>query len=217
MNQENKDIIEGLQQDSQQAMKRVFDLYYKSLCLYAMRYVTSTPVAEEIVSDVMCKIWQNRHTGYRAETFREYLYTATRNTALNHLKQQQNRKNLSDEWAEQLRNELIEETPLDAMITKELQSKLNSLMNALPEQSRKVFMMSRVEDMTYDEIAAQMDISPNTVKYHITTALQKLRSGIGNFLVWLILLLSFLTNFSMSAPILFSFSIVLVIIFQNTV
>ena len=159
-------------------MKRIFDLCYVPLCCYASRYVSSMFIAEEIVSDVMYKIWQNRHSGYRVETFREYLYTATRHTALNYLKQQQNLRKLTDRWAEEFRNELIEETPLDQLITEELQLKINHLMDTLPEQCRKAFMMSRMEDMTYEEIAAQMDISVNTVKYHIKTALQKLRSEI---------------------------------------
>ena len=210
LHQENKDIIEGLLRDSPQAMKSLFELYYKPLCFYAGRYVTSVPVAEEVVSDVMYKVWQNRHKSYHAETFREYLFTATRNTALNYLKQQQNQKMLSDSWAEGFRGELIEETPLDAMISEEMQSKLNRLMDALPEQCRKAFMMSRMDDMTYDEIAVQMNISPNTVKHHIKTALQKLRSGMGNLLLWLI----FFLNFFSHTPILFSFSIVLVIIFR---
>ena len=173
----DKDIIEALYRDHPQAMKRIFDLYYAPLCCYAARYVSSMFIAEEIVSDVMYRIWQNRQSGYRAETFHEYLYTATRNTALNYLKQQQNQKKLTDRWAEEFRSELIEETPLDKLITEELHSKINHLMNTLPEQCRKAFLMSRMDDMTYGEIAAQMNISVNTVKYHIKTALQKLRAG----------------------------------------
>lgn len=188
----NENIIEGLLQDRPQTMKRVFELYYAPLCCYAVRYTANMPIAEEVVSDVMFKIWQNRHTGYRPETFREYLFTATRNTALNYLKQQQNMKKLADNWAEQLRYELIEETPLDMVIADELQSKFDSLMERLPEQCRKAFLMSRIDDMTYEEIAAQMDVSVNTVKYHIKTALQKLRTGMDNFLVWIILLWKFI-------------------------
>jgi RNA polymerase sigma-70 factor (ECF subfamily) len=186
--QHNEAIIGGLLLDRPQAMQQVFDLYYAPLCRYAARYTAGMPVAEEVVSDVLYKIWQNRHTGYRAETFREYLFTATRNTALNYLKQQHNRKELADSWAEQLRHELIEETPLDTLIADELQQKVDTLMGALPEQCRKVFLMSRIDEMTYDEIAMQMDISVNTVKYHIKTALQKLRAGMERCLVWLILL-----------------------------
>ena len=178
MDQQDKDIIIGLHKGCPKAMKQLFETYYKQLCFYSMRYVVTMSVAEEVVSDVMYKIWQNRHFDFRAETFRDYLYTATRNTAFNYLRQQQTYKALSDSWADDVRNELIEETPLDAMISEEMQSKLTELMRSLPEQCRKAFLMSRVEDMSYDEIASKMDISPNTVKYHIKIALQKLRDGI---------------------------------------
>ena len=194
-------------------MKGLFDLFYKPLCFYAVRYVASMPVAEEVVSDVMFKIWQNRTNGYRADKFREYLYAATRNTALNYLKQRHNQRKLSEEWAEQLRYQLIEETPLDIMITEEMQTKVNSLINELPEQCRKAFIMSRMDDMTYEEIALRMDISPNTVKYHIKTALQKIRAGTGSIPIWLILFLSLVLIFFMNKPTLFLFSTVLSALF----
>ena len=190
-------------------MEGLYELYYKPLCCYAVRYVASMPVAEEVVSDVMYKIWQNRHNDYRADSFREYLFTATRNTALNYLKQQQKQKQLSDAWADMFRGELIEETPLDIMITEEMQTKLNRLIDTLPEQCRKVFLMSRLRDMTYEEIADQMNISPNTVKHHIKTALQKLRAGMGDLFIWLILFLSFFMIFFIYAPTRFLFSNVL--------
>ena len=183
-------IIENLLQDSPKAMELLFELFYKPLCFYAVRYAQNMQVAEEIVSDVMYKIWQNRLQGYRAETFREYLFTATRNTAINYLRQKKKQKELTDNWAEQFRGELIEETPLDIMITEEMQTKLNNLINSLPEQCRKVFIMSRFNEMTYDEIATKMNISQNTVKHHIKTALQKLRAGMGDFMLWLILFLT---------------------------
>jgi len=66
--------------------------------------------------------------------------------------------------------------------------------------------------MNYDEIATQMGISTNTVKHHIKTALQKLRAGMGNFLLWLILFLSPYALFFIKAPVLFLFSIVFIIV-----
>ena len=203
-----EDIIEGLHRDSPQAMKSLFEQFYKPLCFYVVRYAGNMSVAEEIVSDVMYKIWQNRHHAYRAETFREYLYIAARNTALNYVKQQQNQRKLHDEWADNLRNELIEETPLDAMITEETQSKINALIDALPEQCRKAFMMSRIDDLSYEEIASQMDISVNTVKYHIKTALQKLRAGMGDLMLWLIFFLSSFWILFLNKPTLFLLSMV---------
>ena len=204
-------IIEGLLRDSPEAMKQLFDLFYKPLCSYAVRYAQSMPIAEEIVSDVMFKIWQNRHQNYRPETFREYLITATRHTALNYLKQQQNHKTFSENWTEDLRNELIEETPLDMLIAKETLLKLNELIDSLPEQCRKVFLMSRMDEMSYDEIATQMNISTNTVKFHIKSALQKLHAGMDSLLVWLILFWTFFVIILLHIPTLFPFSIVLIV------
>ena len=177
-----ENIIQGLHQGDPQVMKLIFELYYAPLCHYAKRYVATTAIAEEIVSDVMYKIWQNRDTTYRVNTFREYLYTSTRNTAINHLKRQQNIRKLTNNWAEQLRYELITETPFDQMIISELQLKIDRLIEAMPEQCRKAYRMSRMDDLTYEEIALQMDISINTVKHHIKTALHKLRIGLGDFL-----------------------------------
>jgi len=207
-----QNIIDGLLQDSPKAMKHVFDLFYQPLCSYAARYAQSVSLAEEIVSDVMYKIWQNRHQNYRPDTFREYLYTATRNTALNYLKhQQQNQKMFSDKSTEELRNELIEETPLDILIAKETLTKFNSLIDSLPEQCRKVFLMSRMDELTYDEIATQMNISTNTVKYHIKTALQRLQAGMGGLIMWLMLLWAFFVIILLHLPTLFPFSIVLIV------
>jgi len=195
----NENIIEGLYKDDSQAMSRLYDLYYQPLCLYAVRYVTSVPIAEEVVSDVMYKIWQNRHNQYRPETFKEYLYTATRNTALNYLKQSAHRNELNDHWVEEIRYNLIEESPLDKMISDEKISKINKIIDSLPEHCRNVFIMSRIEDMTYNEIAEKTGISLNTVKYHIKTALQKLHKEIDNFFVFSGF---FLTLFSFSIVIL---------------
>jgi RNA polymerase sigma-70 factor (ECF subfamily) len=186
----DEDIVRGLQEDSPQAMKWVFDRYYVSLCHLAKRYVGSRVEAEEIVSDVMYKIWQNRHNGYRADTFKEYLYTATRNTSINYIRQQLNQKKFADEWAEQLRQNLIEDTPLDVLVVADLKNKFEQLMQGLPAQCRRAYELSRNESMTYEEIATEMNISVNTVKYHIKTALHKLRDGLSDFLILLSLFIN---------------------------
>ena len=178
----NRAIVEGLYSGDPSSIKRIFEFYYIPLCHYAKRYVGDAVVAEEVVSDVIYKVWQNRKTVYHAGTFREYLFMATRNTALNYLKQQQNIRKLSDHWADHLRDELIGETPLDMLITTELQSRLDELVGSLPEQCRKVFWLSRIDNFTYEEIAIQMNISVNTVKHHMKTALQKLRAGLKDFM-----------------------------------
>lgn len=182
----NHKIVEGLRQDDPSTMKWLFDLYYTGLCSYAKRYTNDRVIAEEIVSDVMLKIWQNRSFDYHPDTFREYLFTATRNTSLNYLRQHQNRINLLEVWSHQLRNELIEETPLDKLIEAEIQRRFEEILKLLPDQTRIVFLLSREENLSYEEIATRMDISINTVKYHMKIALQKMRVGLEELLLLLI-------------------------------
>jgi RNA polymerase sigma-70 factor (ECF subfamily) len=186
-------IITGLRRDDTRAMKALYELFYAPLCRYAGRFAGEAATAEEIVSDVMFKVWQNRQSAYRADTFREYLFTAVRNTAINYLEQQLRRRELAERWAERLRYDLIDETPLDELIVSELQQKIDRLVNSLPEQCRKAFCLSRSDNLTYEEIAARMHISVSTVKYHIKTALLKLRNGLGEFLIWISLLITRIT------------------------
>ena len=167
-------------------MNWLFERYYAALCGYAKRYTSSISIAEEVVGDVMLKVWKNRHNGYRTETFREYLFVATRYTALNYLNQQSAKQQVVDTWAEQLRHELIEETPLDRLLDAELKVYYEKLLHSLPEQSRTAFLLSREEGLSYEEIAQQMGISVNTVKYHIKVALQKIRIGLNDYLTFLL-------------------------------
>jgi RNA polymerase sigma-70 factor (ECF subfamily) len=177
----NEKIINGLHQSNDRMMKPLFDLYYTGLCRFARRYVGDSAIAEEIVGDVFARIWQNRQAVYHADSFREYLYAATRNTALNYLRQQNSRRQLMEQWSDQSHPDSINETPLDLLIVGELQVKFYETVNALPEQCRKAFRLSRFEDLTYEEIADRMNISVNTVKLHVKTALKKLRTALSDF------------------------------------
>jgi RNA polymerase sigma-70 factor (ECF subfamily) len=174
-------IINGLHQSDDRMMKPLFDLYYTALCCFARRYVGDSAIAEEIVDDVFARIWQNRQAVYRADSFREYLYTATRNTALNYLKQQNSRRQLIDRWSALFYRDSMDETPLDILIVGELQVKFREAVNALPEQCRRAYRLSRFADLTYEEIADKMNISVNTVKLHVKTALKKLRIALSDF------------------------------------
>jgi RNA polymerase sigma-70 factor (ECF subfamily) len=165
-------------------MRQLFDIYYAPLCGFAGRYTGNSAIAEEIVSDVMSKLWQRRKADYRAANFREYLYAAVRNTAVNYLKQQ-HKYQKTEQWEEELRYVLIDETPLDMLIADELQTKCEEIIQTLPEQCRKAFQLSRFEELTYEEIAVKMHVSVNTVKHHIKAALSKIRHALSDFMIWL--------------------------------
>lgn len=78
----------------------------------------------------------------------------------------------------QLQN-IISDTqqPLGNLLKEELESKIKESVNKLPPVCRQVFIMSRFQEMTYEEISQKLGISINTVKYHIKSALVVLKKN----------------------------------------
>ena len=86
--------IELLQQqialfNNQQAYSELFLHFYPSLQQFAFSFLKSKQLSEEAVSDVFIKIWENRKTLHTITNLKFYLFTSTRNTALNYLKKQE--------------------------------------------------------------------------------------------------------------------------------
>ena len=78
----------------------------------------------------------------------------------------------------------------DPAMVKELEEEIHHAIRNLPEVCRKVFIKSRFEGKKYEEIATELNISVNTVKYHIKSALSSLHSELGKILIILILFFS---------------------------
>jgi len=70
----------------------------------------------------------------------------------------------------------------DALITKDLQEKIDKTIDSLPEKCRQVFVLSRFEELSYNEISKQLNISKKTVEAHISRALKSLRISLKQFL-----------------------------------
>jgi RNA polymerase sigma-70 factor (ECF subfamily) len=84
--------------------------------------------------------------------------------------------------AEQIDDDNSHNNPLTQLIEKELDEKINAEINALPELTRRIFCMSRFDNLKYEEIAQEANVSVNVVKYHIKTALAKLRVALKDYL-----------------------------------
>jgi RNA polymerase sigma-70 factor (ECF subfamily) len=85
---------------------------------------------------------------------------------------------------EMLENMSVEpnSSPLGVIIEKELEQKINDSIEHLPVECRNVFKLSRFDNLSYDEIAERLDISSNTVRYHIKNALSTLRTNLREYM-----------------------------------
>lgn len=182
-------IIEKLKQGDQKAFKHIFDRHYVLLCRFANQILNDASLAEEIVDDAIFYLWEHREEIEITHSIRAYLMRAVRNRCINEINSLSHRTELnfstyisSDniEFLDTIFKE--EDHPLGALIEHELEDELIRCIESLPEECRRVFKKSRFEQKKYEEIAEELNISVNTVKYHIKNALSYLNSHLSDYL-----------------------------------
>lgn len=163
----------------------LFRAHYSTLCGYANTFLRDPDASEEIVQEVMMKIWVNRATIFINTSVHSYLYRSVRNGCLNLLKHLEVREEYKV-WNES-QGESTVLSQEDRMVASELEEKIREAIDRLPLERRKVFVMSRYDNLTYVEIAAKLGISVKTVENQMGKALKTLREELSEYLPWLVL------------------------------
>lgn len=174
--------------------ERLFKTYYPGLCNFALKYVADPDTAKEVVQTVFMNLWQKRETINLDTSLKAFLFRSVYNRSLNQLRD--NKKFVSfDASSEEDDGGYAERnhpsvTPAH-MEEAELQGQINAALAKLPERCREIFLMSRFQEMKYQEIADKLNISVKTVEVQMSKALRILREQLKDQLPLLLLLLWF--------------------------
>jgi RNA polymerase sigma-70 factor (family 1) len=180
------ELIHGLRQSNELVFENLFRAYYDRLCNYANTIVKDTDEAEEMVQHTFLTLWENRESIAIHTSVKSYLYRAVHNGCLNKLKHNKVRQKHDDYYKTQAEN--VFENGAQELLGNELEKQITEAINTLPPQCKTVFMLSRFENLTYAEIAEQLDISIKTVDKHMVKALKIMRGHLKDYLPILILL-----------------------------
>lgn len=181
-------IIEGVKEGDDSAFRHLYDIYYHRLFCIARQYLQDEFLAETIVSDVFFHLWETRKTLDIRISLNAYLIRMVRNFSLNYLQKNYVEKEVSlngIDFSSPLLF-LSEDYPLGRLMEKELIEKVHEEINRLPKETRQVFILSRLEELKHEEIATQLGVSINTVKYHIKQALSILRARLKDYIIVLL-------------------------------
>jgi RNA polymerase sigma-70 factor, ECF subfamily len=183
---------DGFRITSLTTFKKFFDDYYSMLCLVAFDMIKNKQLAEEIVDEVFLNLWLKRESLEINKSVRAYLIKSVQNRCINWLEETKKERSVIDYKFDIYKYDLVkwsEDYPLGNLLTKELQKKIDESIEALPDQCRNIFLLSRNQGLNYEEIASRLSISINTVKTLMKLALSKLRESLQEYLPLILFIL----------------------------
>lgn len=173
-------IKKALQLNPKDGCELLFRRYYKPLCSHAIRYVYSKEIAEDLVSDVFCKFWKNESYKNITSSFRSYLFRSVRNTAFTYLRSEFNTVERSEKYD---MIEVTENLKADSIcIYEETLARVKLLVDSMPRQCKKIFLLSRFESKGNKEIAEELNLSLKTIEAHMGKALGIMRKGLKDYI-----------------------------------
>jgi RNA polymerase sigma-70 factor (ECF subfamily) len=184
-------IWKRIQQKDIKTFESYYKEHYKAFYLMACKYLKDSKLAEEVVNDVFMKIWEDGANIIIAVSLKSYIYKAVINRSINLQqkikKEEQQHANMDIIPDEGYELRQIEEN--------ELKMKLYAAIDQLPAQCKKVFEMSRFEELKQQEIADKLGISIKTVKNHITHALKEISKSVDHLTILVMLIIKNILHF----------------------
>lgn len=169
-------IFKNIRNGIEEEFNKLFDDYYTVLCFFANKYLNDMDLSRSLVQEVFVDIWVKREKLYINHTVKSYLYKSVKNRAIDHLRKEKEKIHLSESI------ENVQQIPFhDLLEEAELNDRINSAINKLPEKCRAIFVLCRFEGLKYIEIATQLNISVKTVEMQMGIALKKLRKNISDY------------------------------------
>lgn len=178
--------IEELRNGNEKIFNSIFDDYYIPLCLFSNKYIDDLDKSRSIVQEVFVTLWIKKAQLKVTQSLKSYLYTAVKNTTLDYLKHLK----VESKYISELRDSSFSDQNIQDQIEEnEVNQKINRAIENLPEQSKLVFKLSKIEGLKYAEIASRLNISKKTVEMHMGNALKKLRLQLSEnlLLLWILL------------------------------
>lgn len=182
-----KTILRLLREGDPAAFKAIYDQYWDRLYKVAAEKVPYAENAEEIIQDIFVDLWERRELLVIGD-LEHYLFKAVKYKVLDYVRAQIVRRKHEDSVQQVT---IISGDPdiEEELAYRELREAFHSGLNDLPEKTKEIFRLSRVEQFSVREISETLSVPERTVTYHITQALRILRVCLKDYIPYLLILL----------------------------
>ncbi|WP_282036311.1 RNA polymerase sigma-70 factor [Saccharicrinis aurantiacus] len=164
----DSELIELIKKGDERAFEKFFKEHYIGLVAFANKYLHDIDKAESITQEIFVLLWEKKQK-YQIQSIKAYLFSAVRNRCNNELKRIQ--------YEQKYRSKINPESQIEYLNYSDstVLGKINSIIDTLPEQRKKIFKLNRIDGLKYKEIANKLNISPKTVENQMGKALKYLR------------------------------------------
>jgi len=176
----DSDLLCLMAKGQEQAFSELFSRYWDKLLQIAIHKIDDIMEAENIVQDVFVSLWKRRKELNITGSFQHYLMVAVKYRVIKVLNHQRVRRVYFEDGCSSV--DLLDDSTRQYLDFVELQDRLEQLVGNLPEKARLIYRMNKEEDMSYREIASELDITEKAVDAHLVRAKKVLRSGLQRFL-----------------------------------
>lgn len=178
----NTELLLLLKKGDMVAFNTIYNKYCYRLHEFVLMYLKQEEDAEEIVQEVFIKIWESRDKIDAYSSFESFLFTIAYNATISLLRKRVS-ENKSRAYLKSLQQINAAEQVIDEIQFKELNQKVQLLLERLTTRQREIYLLSRESGLTHKEIAQKLNISESTVNNHLVTTLNYLKSHIDSSLV----------------------------------
>jgi RNA polymerase sigma-70 factor (family 1) len=167
--------LQALIRGREEGIDFLFQQYYTQLCYFASTLLNDDFLAQEITSDAFTKLWQSRQTLATEGSIKAWLYSTVRNASIDHLRKVK-RLRVSESGLQSATT--IEQSVLHTIIESETIDHIIETIGKLPPQCRRIFRLFYLHGKSYNEIAQELNLSPQTVRNQKQRAAKLLRKMI---------------------------------------
>lgn len=157
----------------QKKFRSLMELTSDDLLWFAIGFLKNKEIAEEIVSDVYVKIWNNRSQLETILNLKSYLFICVRNGCLSHLRKVKNEKIISIDSVNEFQFVQVEATEND-LIEKEKIEQIYAAIETLPCKCKMAFTLAKINGLKYKEIAEVLGVTEKTVNNHLVLAVKRI-------------------------------------------
>lgn len=179
------ELLQNLSQGDSLAFSQVVNVYHERLLHFSIHYLNDKELAKDVVQDVFSAVWENHEKFVEIKNLSSWLFSLTKNQCLKRIERlkvrQKHACTLQYRQLELVQGSL-NELDTSPLIFNEINAIIQQTLLKLPEQSRRIFEMSRFENKKNREIADELNISIKTVEAAVTKSLKLLRPALKHYL-----------------------------------